>query len=160
MPDCQVPCWWCGWVARKGSVSDQSYLTQIFVTRKQEENPSGMMRSMVVEVGEFFVSVEVEAGILMRGGRANCNLVAGSRKRGKIRNYVKLSLIVWKPNARLQSSELMVEAGKSFVCEEAAQEYWWALPSSTAPTSVQFSQNGQTTFLLGWNSNSNSNSFM
>ena len=49
---------------------------------------------MVVEVGEFFVSVEVKAGILMRGGRANSNIVAGSRKRGKIRNYVKLSLIV------------------------------------------------------------------
>ena len=62
-------------------MSDQSYLTQIFVTRKQEEKPSGMMRSMVVEVGEFCVSVEVKAGILMRGGRANSNLVASSGKR-------------------------------------------------------------------------------
>ena len=40
-----------------------------------------MMRPMMVEVVELFVLVEVEAGILMRGGRANCNLVASSAKR-------------------------------------------------------------------------------
>ena len=31
-----------------------------------------------------------------------------------------------KCNARLQSSGLMAEAGESFVCEDATQEYWWA----------------------------------
>ena len=53
-----------------------------------------MMRPMMVEVVELFVLVEVEAGILMRGGRANCNLVPSSEKRKTEKNYVKLSLIV------------------------------------------------------------------
>ena len=39
-----------------------------------------VMRPMVVEAGKSFVSAEVEAGILMRGGHANCNLVASSER--------------------------------------------------------------------------------
>ena len=37
-----------------------------------------VMRPMVVEVGKSFVLAEVGAGILMRGGHTNCNLVAKS----------------------------------------------------------------------------------
>ena len=49
-------------------------------------------------------------------------------KAGGKQGEIRLRDCPWlsKCNARLQSSGLMAEAGESFVCEDATQEYWWA----------------------------------
>ena len=49
-------------------------------------------------------------------------------KAGGRQGEIRLRDCPWlsKCNARLQSSGLMAEAGESFVCEDATQEYWWA----------------------------------
>ena len=78
---------------------------------------------MVLEDWRSFVPVDVMAGILMSWGHTNSMQWKQLRKkRRRLRDCPWLS----KCNARLQSSGLMAEAGESFVCEDATQEYWWA----------------------------------